>query len=43
MKRSVPITTAAVSCLMLLAAPTVASADVFDAVGVPDTVGINSM
>jgi len=43
MKRSAPIITAIVSCSMLLIAPTVASADVFDAVGVPDTVGINSM
>jgi Amt family ammonium transporter len=43
MKRSAPIITAIVSCSMLLIAPTVASADVFNAVGVPDTVGINSM
>ncbi len=43
MKRSALITTAITSALALLAAPTVASADVFDAVGVPDTVGINSM
>ena len=43
MKRSAPIITAITSVAMLLAVPAVASADVFDAVGVPDTVGINSM
>ncbi len=43
MKRSALITTAITSALALLAAPTVASADVFDAVGVPTTVGINSL
>ncbi len=43
MKRSVLLTTAITSAVTLLAAPAVASADVFDAVGVPDTVGINSM
>ena len=43
MKRSATIITAIVSCSTLLIAPTVASADVFDAVGVPDSVGINSM
>ncbi len=43
MKRSALITTVITSVFALLAAPTVASADVFDAVGVPDTVGINSM
>ncbi len=43
MKRSALATTATTSAVMLLAAPTVASADVFDAVGVPDTVGINSL
>jgi hypothetical protein len=41
MKRSAPIITAITSVAMLLAVPAVASADVFDAVGVPDTVGIN--
>ena len=43
MKRSAPIITAITSVAMLLAVPAVASADIFDAVGVPDTVGINSM
>jgi Amt family ammonium transporter len=43
MKRSAPIITAITSVAMLLAVPAVASADVFDAVGVPDTGGINSM
>ncbi|MDP4604456.1 MAG: ammonium transporter [Solirubrobacteraceae bacterium] len=43
MKRSAPIIAAITSVAMLLAVPAVASADIYDAVGVPDTVGINSM
>ncbi len=43
MKRSALATACVAGCFSLLAMPTVASADVFDAVGVPNSVAINSL
>ncbi len=43
MKRAALTTACVAGCFALLAMPTVASADVFDAAGVPNSVGINSL